>query len=105
MGVTKQQENIVGTPIRTQIIVIFHCEYKSLQQSQNWDKPKFKTQSCDKIGVNRDNSQTSYYREGFAMLLKFKMVNRKSESENGLQMRSDPHYIGQIWSLGLDVGT
>ena len=86
-------------------MLIYQYKERHLKSSQNWDKPKFKTQSCDKIGVNRDNSQTSYYREGFAMLLKFKMVNRKSESENGLQMRSDPHYIGQIWSLGLDVGT
>ena len=76
-------------------MLIYQYKERHLKSSQNWDKPKFKTQSCDKIGVNRDNSQTSYYREGFAMLLKFKMVNRKSESENGLQMRSDPHYIGQ----------
>ena len=42
MGVSKPQENTLKTLITTQIIVILHYEYKSLQQSQigtNHDPP------------------------------------------------------------------
>ena len=34
MGVSKLQENMVGTPIRIQIIAISHYDYTSLQPSQ-----------------------------------------------------------------------
>ena len=33
-GLKKQQENVIVTPIRTQIIVISHYEYTSLETSQ-----------------------------------------------------------------------
>ena len=54
MGVSKPQANTVGTPIRTQIIIIFHYNHKSLQQSQNWEKPKSITQSWDKSRLSWD---------------------------------------------------
>ena len=57
MGVTKQQENIVGTPIRTQIIVICHYKHKSLQQSQYWDKPLRIETSRDGLTTTPQNHQ------------------------------------------------